>query len=99
MQKFIVSRDDTIYEAWPDLAMGADGRLVCIFSECTAHTNRELARLTIRISDDRGPQLVGQDLPVRARQAQRLLQLRAYIQSRRWQIRGRLRLFSKTNRM
>lgn len=54
MQKFIVSRDDTIYEAWPDLAMNKDGRLVCIFSECTAHGNRELARLTIRISDDRG---------------------------------------------
>ena len=30
MQKFIVSRDDTIYEAWPDLAMGADGRLLLV---------------------------------------------------------------------
>lgn len=54
IQKFTVSRDDTIYEAWPDLVQTKSGRLICVFSECTAHVNRENQRLVYCISDDRG---------------------------------------------
>ncbi len=54
MQKITVSRDDSIYEAWPDIARLPSGRLVCIFSECTHHGNRDLARLVVKFSDDSG---------------------------------------------
>ena len=99
MQKFIVSRDDTIYEAWPDLAMGADGRLVCIFSECTAHTNRELARLTIRISDDRGRSWSDKIYLSERGKAQRVFQLRPYIPVSPMADTRSSATFSKTNRM
>lgn len=54
IQKFTVSRDDTIYEAWPDLVKTKSGRLICVFSECTAHVNRENQRLVYCISTDKG---------------------------------------------
>jgi len=54
MQKFVVSKDPTIYEAWPDVCLMSDGRLICVFSECSHHLNRDLARVTYVTSDDRG---------------------------------------------
>ena len=54
MQKFIVSRDDSIYEAWPDVALCDSGRLVCVFSECNHHGDRDNARVTVVTSDNRG---------------------------------------------
>lgn len=54
MQKFIVSRDDSIYEAFPDVAFAKDGRLVCVFTECEHHGNRNSSRLVVKISADRG---------------------------------------------
>ncbi|WP_269522573.1 sialidase family protein [Coraliomargarita parva] len=54
MQHFIVSRDDSIYQAWPDLALTQSGRLVCVFSECTHHFKRTFTRIVCVISDDRG---------------------------------------------
>ena len=54
VQKFTVSRDDTIYEAWPDVALCRSGRLVCVFTECEHHGNRDASRLCYVISDDRG---------------------------------------------
>lgn len=54
MQKFIVSRDDSIYEAWPDVALCPSGRLVCVFSECEHHKCRDKARVTVVTSDNRG---------------------------------------------
>lgn len=38
--KHTISRDDTIYEAWPDVTLTPDGRLICVFSECTHHGDR-----------------------------------------------------------
>ncbi len=54
MQKFIVSRDDSIYEAWPDVALCPSGRLVCVFTECTHHKSPENTRITVVTSDNRG---------------------------------------------
>ncbi len=54
MRKITVSRDNSIYEAWPDVAMLPNGRMVCVFSECTHHGNRDLARLVTVTSDDKG---------------------------------------------
>ena len=54
MEKFIVSRDDSIYEAFPDVVLAADGTLVCVFTECTHHCDRTGARLCLCRSRDRG---------------------------------------------
>ncbi|MDP0496345.1 MAG: sialidase family protein [Verrucomicrobiota bacterium JB024] len=52
--KFTVCRDDSIYEAWPDVAIARGERLVCVFNECTHHANREYTRIVSVLSDDRG---------------------------------------------
>ena len=54
IQKFSVSRDDSIYEAFPDLTLTADGRLLCVFEECTHHGKRDWTRLALTESSDRG---------------------------------------------
>ncbi len=54
MKKITVSRDDFIYEAWPDVAMLKNGRMVCVFSECAHHGVRDDARIVIKTSDDNG---------------------------------------------
>lgn len=54
IQKFIVSRDDSIYEAWPDVVLTNSGKLICVFSECEHHKNRDNARIMLTESLDRG---------------------------------------------
>ena len=54
MQKYIVSRDDSLYEAFPDLVKTDSGRLICIYTECAHHGNRDLSRIVFRTSDNRG---------------------------------------------
>lgn len=54
IQRFTVSRDDSIYEAWPDIALTASGKLVCVFSECTHHGDRSYTRIVLTESTDRG---------------------------------------------
>ena len=54
IEKFTVSRDDKIYEAWPDVAKARSGRLVCVFTECTHHSDRGYTRMMYATSDDRG---------------------------------------------
>jgi len=54
MDKFTVSRDDSIYEAWPDVVLCKSGRLVCVFSECDHHGNRNNARIAYVTSENRG---------------------------------------------
>lgn len=54
IKKFTVSKDDTIYEAWPDVVQTASGKLICVFSECEHHINRNNARIVICESNDRG---------------------------------------------
>ncbi len=54
IDKHTISRDDAIYEAWPDVARLPDGRLVCVFSECTHHRDRSYTRIMLTDSSDRG---------------------------------------------
>lgn len=54
IQKFTVSNDPSVYEAWPDVALTDSGKLVCVFSECTHHGNRDYTRIMLSDSDDRG---------------------------------------------
>ena len=37
IEKFTVSRDDDVYEAWPDVAKSDDGALICVFTEGAHH--------------------------------------------------------------
>jgi len=54
IQKFTVSWDDSIYEAFPDVTLTADGLLLCVFAECTIHGKRDWTRLVLTESADRG---------------------------------------------
>jgi sialidase-1 len=54
IQHFTVSRDDSIYEAFPDVTLTASGRMVCVFAECTHHRDRSYTVMRVTTSDDRG---------------------------------------------
>lgn len=52
--KHKISCDPNVYEAWPDVALTSSGKLVCVFSECTHHCNRDYTRIVTVESSDRG---------------------------------------------
>ncbi len=54
IEKFVISRDNSIMEGWPDLIRTASGRLLVIYNECTSHGNRDHTFITLRYSDDNG---------------------------------------------
>ena len=54
IQKFNVSRDEAIYEAFPDIVQTKSGKLICVFNECEHHLDRTNARVMITESFDRG---------------------------------------------
>jgi hypothetical protein len=54
MERFTVSRDDSIYEAFPDVALTPSGKLICVFAECTHHSDRSYTRIMLTESTDRG---------------------------------------------
>ena len=54
IRRITVSRDDSIYEAWPDVAMTESGKLIAVFTECEHHQNRNNSRLMLTESLDRG---------------------------------------------
>ena len=54
IQKFTISRDDSIYEAWPDVVLTPSGKLICVFAECTHHHDRSYTRIMPTESVDRG---------------------------------------------
>jgi sialidase-1 len=54
MERFVISRDDSLYEAWPDLVLTAGGKLICLYTTCVHHRDRSRTQLLIRESWDRG---------------------------------------------
>ncbi|MBO5008401.1 MAG: exo-alpha-sialidase [Clostridia bacterium] len=54
LEKFIISRDDALHEAWPDVVLTKSGTLICIFTECSCHGDYTGARLMITRSYDKG---------------------------------------------
>ena len=54
MQKHTISRDDSIYEAFPDVTLTSSGKLICVFTECTHHRDRSYSRIVLTDSNDRG---------------------------------------------
>ncbi len=54
LQKYVISRDDSIYEAFPDVTITPNGKLICVYTECNAHADRNNSRIVIRESVDKG---------------------------------------------
>lgn len=54
IEKFTVARDDSIYEAWPDVLQTESGKLICVFTECNHHLDRDNSRIMLTESLDRG---------------------------------------------
>lgn len=54
IEKFVVSNDPNIYEAWPDAVLTKSQKIVCVFSECTHHMDRSYTRIMLTESVDRG---------------------------------------------
>ena len=54
MIKLTVSRNDNIYECFPDIAMTSDGDLVCVYRECMGHGPFPFSRISVRRSHDGG---------------------------------------------
>ncbi len=54
MIKLTVSRNDNIYECFPDIAKTPDGTLVCVYRECMWHAPFPFSRLVVRRSFDNG---------------------------------------------
>jgi len=54
MQYHVVSRDDSVYECFPDVVRMPSGRLVVMYRESDGHQAFEYSRLIARLSDDEG---------------------------------------------
>ncbi len=54
VKKFIVCRDDSIYQAFPDVTLTSSGKLICVFAECNHHHDRSYTRIMFTTSTDRG---------------------------------------------
>lgn len=54
VEKFTISRNDAFMEGWPDMIKLQSGRILVVYNECTAHSNRNGTHITMRISDDDG---------------------------------------------
>ena len=54
IEKFTISNDPALYEAWPDVVLTGSGKLVCVFSECAHHSDRSYTRIMLAESTDDG---------------------------------------------
>jgi len=54
VRRFIISRDDSVYECFPSLARCRDGRIVLVYRESDSHKAKKYSRVIVRVSDDNG---------------------------------------------
>ena len=54
IQKFSISNDSNLYEAWPDVVLTDNDKMVAVFTECTHHKDRSYSRIMLTESSDRG---------------------------------------------
>ena len=54
IEKFSISSDPDRYEAWPDVTLTRNGKLICVFTECTHHGDRSYTRVMLTESSDLG---------------------------------------------
>jgi len=62
VQKLVVSRDDSVYEAFVDIAQAPDGTLVCTYREAMAHVPPTFTRIVVRRSEDGGYTWLGKQV-------------------------------------
>ena len=49
-----IDRDEDVYQAYADVALSDDGRLICVWREAAGHASGDWARLVFRESLDLG---------------------------------------------
>ena len=54
IEKRVVSRDDRVYEAFPDVTLTPSGTLIVVYRECMSHSPFPFSRLVVRRSLDGG---------------------------------------------
>ena len=54
IQKFSVSNDPDFYEAWPDLVLADNEKLICVFAQRIFHTDKSYSCIMLTESYDRG---------------------------------------------
>ena len=54
VEKFTISRDDSVYECFPHLCRTCSGRILISYRESNGHVASEFCRLIVRYSDDGG---------------------------------------------
>ena len=54
IEKFTISRDDSVYECFPSLTKLQSGRIVLVYRESDSHVARGFTRIVVRTSDDGG---------------------------------------------
>ncbi len=54
LEKFTISRDDSIHEGFPDVCLTTTGRLIIIYRESDSHSASKFTHLVWRWSDDSG---------------------------------------------
>jgi sialidase-1 len=72
--RFTLSRDDSLYECFPDLARLRSGRLICVYRESDSHTSAAFTHLVYRLSDDDGKTWPAKFLLAESKKADGVLQ-------------------------
>ena len=54
IEKFTISRDDSVYECFPHLCRTRSGRIILTYRESNGHVASDFCRLIVRFSDDAG---------------------------------------------
>ena len=54
IQKYRISNEPGVYEAWPDVALTRSGKLLAVFSRCRHHLDRSMTQIMLIESTDRG---------------------------------------------
>ena len=54
LKQYTISRDDSVYECFPDITKTKSGKLICVFRESDHHGNLNNSRLVIKESLDNG---------------------------------------------
>lgn len=54
IRKVTVSRDDDVYECFPDVVRTRSGRLICVYRESDSHKARDFSHIVLRTSDNDG---------------------------------------------
>lgn len=54
IERFTISRDDSVYECFPSLTRLDNGRIIIVYRESDGHKVKTFCRLIVRTSDDNG---------------------------------------------